>query len=47
MTAAGRRPDAVARDALVRIERDGAYANLVVPSLLDRSQPERRATGPS
>ncbi len=32
----------LARDALVRIERDGAYANLLVPSLLDRSQLERR-----
>jgi 16S rRNA (cytosine967-C5)-methyltransferase len=33
---------ALARDALVRIERDGAYANLLVPSLLDHSQLERR-----
>ena len=32
----------MARDALVRIDRDGAYANLLVPTMLDRSHLERR-----
>jgi 16S rRNA (cytosine967-C5)-methyltransferase len=35
----------LAIEALVRIERDGAYANLVVPSLLDRSDLETRDRG--
>jgi 16S rRNA (cytosine967-C5)-methyltransferase len=38
--AAGARRLAI--DALVRIERDGAYANLVVPRLLDRSTLDAR-----
>ena len=33
---------AVARDALVRIDRDGAYANLAVPTALERSSLDRR-----
>lgn len=32
----------VARDALLRIEQDDAYANLIVPSLLERSKLEDR-----
>ena len=35
----------VARDALVRIERDGAYANLVLPGLLGRSGLDQRDRG--
>ena len=37
----------VALDALVRIERDGAYANLVLAPMLARSRLLERATGPS
>lgn len=38
-------PRQLAVEALVRIERDGAYANLVVPRMLDRAGPalDRRA----
>ena len=36
---------AVARDALVRIERDGAYANLVLPSVLGRCGLDERDRG--
>lgn len=35
-------PRAIALEALIRIDRDGAFANIVVPSLLDRSDLSRR-----
>ncbi|MEJ7585692.1 MAG: transcription antitermination factor NusB [Acidimicrobiales bacterium] len=46
-TAGDRRPDprTLAIDALVRIDRDGAYANLLLPSLLDRSGLDERDRG--
>ena len=37
----------LAVDALVRIDDDGAYANLALPPLLERSRPRPTATGPS